>query len=105
MPWKSTYTGDFNSTKQVIRVISSDSSVHNAFENPNIDGDSYVSIICSAAPLQVSSNNGTKHTFQEMCKNGFIRDVGDYIEHIELSYSSDGNWTQKFPMLNTWEKI
>lgn len=66
------YNGGFEGTKDVIGVVSSDFSVKEAYENPSIDGCSYVSIISSATPLQVESTEGKKMTFQDMCASGMI---------------------------------
>ena len=94
------HTGDFNGLKEVIGVISSDFSKSNAFTDSNVDGNSYVSIICSAAPLDVKNTDGTILTFQDMCENGLIRDVGGYIEKVNLTFYPDGNWSQSFPRTN-----
>ncbi|MCK4704406.1 MAG: hypothetical protein KAT90_02905, partial [Gammaproteobacteria bacterium] len=94
------YTGDFDGHKEVVGVITSDISKPEAFNDPSVDGDSYVSIICSASPLQITNTDGEMFTFQEMCKNGFIQDAGSYIQKVKLSYASDGNWVQSFPKPN-----
>jgi len=91
------YTGNFNSTKEVIGVITSDFSEQQAFTEPSIDGYSYVSIICSATPLNIKSTDGLVMTFQDMCLSGYIRDVGGYINDVILTNYEDGNWSQSFP--------
>ncbi|RED48801.1 trypsin-like peptidase domain-containing protein [Seonamhaeicola aphaedonensis] len=91
------FNGDFYGTKDVVGVVSSDFSPQEAFENPKIDGCSYISIICSATPLQVVSTNGETMTFQDMCNRGLISDIGSYIKKVKLTYFEDGNWSQTFP--------
>ena len=93
------YTGDFKSPKEVIGVISSDFSCSDSFDNPNIDGNSYVSIMCSATPLNVENTDGTVLTFQDMCANGLVKDFGSYIKKVKLTSYPDGNWSQSFPKI------
>lgn len=93
------YTGDFNSSKEVIGIISSDFSCSDAFSNPSINGNSYVSIICSATPLNVENTDGTVLTFQDMCTQGLIKDFGDYIGKVQLTTYPDDNWHQSFPVI------
>ncbi len=98
------YTGDFNSPKEVIGIISSDFSCSDAYSNPSIDGNSYVSIICSATPLNAKNTDGTVLTFQDMCTQGLIKDFGDYIGKIKLTVYPDDNWHQSFPVIKNEHK-
>lgn len=91
------YTGDFNSPKEVVGVISSDFSAPEAFTNTKVNGNSFVSIICSAAPLNVKNTDGIILTFQDMCENNIIRDIGEYMKNLDLTYFADSNWSQSFP--------
>ena len=94
------FTGNFNGTKEVIGVITSDFSDPQAFIDPTVDGNSYVSIICSATPLNVKNTEGEVLTFQDMCKKEYIRDIGGHIDNVKLTCYPDGNWSQSFPVTN-----
>lgn len=92
------YLGHFNGPKEVIGVVSSDCSDPEAFEDCHIDGESRISIIGSAAPLQVNEKEDGVMTFQDMCRKGLIRDSGTCMNDLILTYHADGNWEQKIPV-------
>ena len=90
------YTGN-QGPKEVVGVITSDLSVKESFNDPNVDGDSTVSIICTACPLEIQHTDGTLYRFQDLKNAGLILDVGSYLDKVELIYNEDKTWLQKFP--------
>ena len=88
------HTGDFLGTKEVVGVISSDFSTTEAFDDPNVDGESRVSMIWSAAPLAVNDAARGALTFQEMCRQGLVQDAGTAMSRVQLDFAHDGTWSQ-----------
>ncbi len=93
------YSGDFLGPKQVVGVISRDFSALEAFNNMEIDGCSAISMICSAAPLQLHDKDAGELTFKELCERKNIKDHGAAMKALTLEYYPDGNWHQKIPIL------
>lgn len=91
------FDGEFDGHKEVVGVVSSDFSTSEAFSNTSIDGDSRVSMICSAAPLQLTDPKIGPKTFQDLCEAGFINDSGDAMRALKLKYYPDGTWSQEVP--------
>lgn len=92
------YSGHFLGPKQVIGVISADASTQEAFDDEEVDGCSRISLICSAAPLQVSDKEAGLLNFQELCARQTIKDHGSAMKNLVLKYYPDGNWHQKVPV-------
>lgn len=92
------YTGNFLGPKQVIGVISADFSRPKAFSDEEIDGCSRISMICSAAPLQIQDKESGVLNFKELCGTQRIKDHGTAMKVATVEYNSDGSWHQKIPL-------
>jgi len=92
------YTGEFLGPKQVIGVISTDFSEPRAFNEEEIDGCSRISMICSAAPLQVHDKKSGILNFKELCDSQRIKDHGTAMKASTVEYYPDGNWHQQIPI-------
>lgn len=91
------YFGSFSGPKQVIGVVSSDFSLPESFDSMEIDGCSRISMISSAAPLQIRDTRDGLQNFKELCEEGTIKDHGIAMKALILEYFPDGNWHQKVP--------
>ena len=91
------YMGDFNGEKQVVGVVSTDFSDEKSFKDEEIDGQSYIAMIASDAPLQVHDPTDGDLSFKDLCKRGMIADRGSAMNMLELNYFPDGNWHQGIP--------
>ncbi len=92
------YSENFLGLKQVMGVISTDSSVPESFNNVEIDGCSRISMICSAVPLQVHEKEAGLLNFKELCEKQDIKDHGTAMKALILEYYPDGNWHQQIPI-------